>query len=94
MLGRYREMSATASFTLSEADSKSAGAIGTRAERATALSATFESIAHACPERWILPPIQKIVAGYEASRRTDACSDPSRSTPLLSPSTHLRLAGL
>jgi hypothetical protein len=29
------------------------------------MSAAFESVARICPERWILPPIQKIIADYD-----------------------------
>jgi hypothetical protein len=39
-----------------------AGAMGTCAQMAAALSAAFEAIASTCPERWIPSPIRTIIA--------------------------------
>jgi hypothetical protein len=56
-----------------KADSKAVGAKGTRVERAAVMSAAFESIVHSHAERWVPPPIQKIIAEYDSARCTPPC---------------------
>jgi hypothetical protein len=58
-------------------DSKAVGT-GARGLRAAAMSAAFESVARACPERWILPPIQKIITDYDGIH----CNSRSELSPL------------
>jgi hypothetical protein len=44
--------------------------MGTRTERAAALSAVFESIARLQADRWIPPPLQRIIGDYDGVHRT------------------------
>jgi hypothetical protein len=48
------------------------------AQRAAALLAAFEWIARRSPERWIPPPIQKIISQYDAMSRMCSRSEAQR----------------
>jgi hypothetical protein len=61
-------MSASVFTPSGKADSKAAGWMGARAERAAVCASIFESIARSQPERWIPPPLSVLYGSAAAQR--------------------------